>query len=439
MAASLRSPLHRSRVRPFPEWTIPLLYSLAALALGFTLPRIESRWFADLVAPLSAGVAIAIDSSIASGMIALTGIVFALAFVMVQFGSVAYSPRLVLWIARDPLVMHAIGMFTATFLYALAALAWVDRGGSGRVPFVSTLTVIVLLLASVGVFVGLVQRLQRLQVQNILIFVGDQGRKVIDELYPPLDGPATAPTGAEFSLAPVSQIVVNSGRPRTIQALDVGVLLAAARESDGLIQVEAAVGDTVGEGVILLRVYGAEKPIDEPRLRKAFALGDERTFEQDPKYALFLLVDIAIRALSPAINDPATAVQALDQIEDLLLRLGRRRLEIGSFRDSEGTLRLTVPFPEWEDFLMLALEEIRHYGAESKHVMRRMGALLSDLIASVPPERRPALEREHTRLEAVIARSFADHDEVLLAAVEDRQGIGSPRKHRAGVERSSAR
>ena len=85
------------------------------------------------VSTISANAAIGIYSSIASGMIALTGIVFSLTFVMVQFSATAYSPRLVLWIARDPVVSHAIGVFTATFLYALVALAWVDRSGSGRV------------------------------------------------------------------------------------------------------------------------------------------------------------------------------------------------------------------------------------------------------------------------------------------------------------------
>src|SRR5262249_6994165 len=150
--------------------------------------------------------------------------------------------------------------------------------------------------------------------------------------------------------------------------------------------------------------------------------------------AIFLLVDIAIRALSPAINDPATAVQALDHIEDLLLRLARRRLEIGAYRDGEGDLRLVVPFPAWEDFLMLGLEEIRHYGASSKHLTRRMAPLPGDLLDAARPERRQALRREKERLEAVIEKSFADRSEILLAGVEDRQGIGAPRNRRVRVE-----
>ena len=191
--------------------------------------------------------------------------------------------------------------------------------------------------------------------------------------------------------------------------------------------------DTVGEGIVLLRVHGARGRIDEHELMEAIILGSERTFEQDPKYAIHLLVDIAIRALSPAVNDPSTAVQALDQIEDLLLRLGRRSLEVGAFRDRNGNLRLVLPFPAWEDFLTLALEEIRHYGATSKQVMRRMGALLSDLMEALPAERRRALRWERERLEAAILRSYDDDEEIVLASVEDRQGLGAPRKHRAGA------
>jgi uncharacterized membrane protein len=428
------SPARRKPHRPLPEWNIPLFYAIGAIVAGFSVPRLESRFLPYLVAPMNSSVAIAIDSSVASGMLAMTGIVFALAFVMVQFGAVAYSPRLVLWISRDPLMMHAIGTFTATFLYALWALAWIDRSGSSHVPFLSTALVVLMVLVSVGIFVGLVQRLRRLQVQSVLIFAGDQGRQVIEELYPPLDSPAAAANDLEMESFPLTQVLIDAGRPRAIQALDMAALLDAASEADAIIEVISAVGDTIGEGMVLLRVYGGRAPIDEHKLMKSFTFGDERTFEQDPKYAIFLLVDIAIRALSPAVNDPATAVQALDQIEDLLLRLGRRRLEIGAFRDANGGLRLVVPFPSWEDFLMLALEEIRHYGATSKHVTRRLMALLSDLADALPPERRQALRRQKEWTEAAIERSFPDHDEALLAAVEDRQGIGSPRRRQARVK-----
>jgi uncharacterized membrane protein len=141
-----------------------------------------------------------------------------------------------------------------------------------------------------------------------------------------------------------------------------------------------------------------------------------------------LLVDIAIRALSPAVNDPTTAVQSLDQIEDLLLRLGRRRLEIGAVRDAEGSLRLVIPCPTWEGFIILAFDEIRYCGARSIQVMRRMKALASDLILALPEERHAPLRHYQERLDATIARSFEDAEEKRDASVEDRQGLGVPRR-----------
>jgi uncharacterized membrane protein len=149
----------KTYIRHLSPWGIPALYAGAAIAAGLTFPRIESRIFPGLVAALSVSDATAIYSAIASGMIALTGIVFSLTFLMVQFSATAYSPRLVPWIARDPVISHALGTFTATFLYAIAALAGVDRSGSGKVPFVSLWLVVVFLLASVAMFISLVQRM----------------------------------------------------------------------------------------------------------------------------------------------------------------------------------------------------------------------------------------------------------------------------------------
>ena len=377
---------------------------------------------------MSVPAAMAIYSAIASGMIALTGIVFSLTFLMVQFSATAYSPRLVLWIARDPVMSHALGMFTATFLYAIAALAGLDRNGLGKVPFVSAWVVVLLLLTSVGMFISLIQRIGLLQVNRMLIFTGDQGRRVITTMYPSEKSVAAAKGSDDFRALHRTQTLTHRGRPRSIQAVDVAMLVGLAKAYGGVIEMVVAVGDTLVELTPLLHVFGAREPVDERKLRNGIELGGERTFEQDPKYAIRLLVDIAIKALSPAINDPTTAVQALDQIEDLLIRLGQRHLERGAFRDSDGKLRLLVPFPSWEDLLRLAFDEICFYGATSVQVMRRMNALVSDLIQVVPEERRPALRHWSERLKATIARSFSDSEERLEASEEDRQGLGVPRQ-----------
>src|SRR5246500_5000208 len=160
---------------PVTAWLIPLLYAAGALILGFTVPRLAYNVLPGLVSTVSVNAAIGIYSAVASGMIALTGIVFSLTFVMVQFSATAYSPRLVLWIARDPVMSHSLGVFTAPFLYALSALAWVDRGGSGRVPLASVVVVAALLIVSIVMFISLIQRVSMLQITRMLIFTGDQG------------------------------------------------------------------------------------------------------------------------------------------------------------------------------------------------------------------------------------------------------------------------
>ncbi|HEX4921519.1 MAG TPA: DUF2254 family protein, partial [Candidatus Bathyarchaeia archaeon] len=266
-------------------WFIPLAYALAALLFGFTVPRLVIAELPHWISTISVNAAIGIYSSVASGMIALTGIVFSLTFVMVQFSATAYSPRLVLWISRDPVISHSVGVFTATFLYALAALAWVDRNGSGRVPLVGIGVIAVLLVLSIIMFISLIQRVSMLQVTRMLIFTGDQGRKVIEKLYPPFDTPTT-PYSPDLLTADCIQTLVHHGHPRAIQRVDIPALTRLATEAAGAIEMTVSVGDVVLESTPMLRVIGGTGPIPEEALRSAIELGAERTFDQDPKYAI---------------------------------------------------------------------------------------------------------------------------------------------------------
>jgi uncharacterized membrane protein len=419
---------HYERAAALP-WLIPLIYAFGAMLFGFTVPRLAYVFLPRYLSTINVNSAIGIYSATASGMLALTGIVFSLTFLMVQFSASAYSPRLVLWIANDPVVSHATGVFTATFLYALTSLAWVDRYGSGRVPLIGMVLLAALLTVSIIMFIGLIQRVSKLQVTRMLIFTGNQGREIIENLYPPLDTPISL--GSMESLdSPCTQTLFHHGPPGKVQTIDTPSLIGIASSAGCVIEMTAAVGDAILDSTPMLRVYGCSSQLPEEGLRDAIRIGDERTFEQDPRYAIRLLVDIAIKALSPAINDPTTAVQALDEIEDLLIRLGRRRLEIGDFRDVHGKLRLSVIFPSWEDILVLAFDEIRLYGATSVQVMRRMKALLSELLSVLPEERRPALEYWQDRLQLTIESTFRDKEDILDASHEDRQGLGSSRRSR---------
>jgi len=198
----------KQRRRRLPNWGVPLVYVAVTLVVGMVFVRVEHRLFPNLVSTISAASAMAMCSSIASGMIALTGIVFSLAFVMVQFSATAYSPRLVLWVARDPVVSHSLGVFTSTFLYSLLLLAWVDRDAAGKVPFISAWMVFFLLLASVGMFIALIERLGMLQVNRMLIFTCNQGRQAIEDLYPAAESAVAAETAGPEGL-PVTQTLTH--------------------------------------------------------------------------------------------------------------------------------------------------------------------------------------------------------------------------------------
>jgi uncharacterized membrane protein len=227
----------------------------------------------------------------------------------------------------------------------------------------------------------------------------------------------------------VTQTLRYSGSPRTIARFDIESLVRHAQQAEALIVIACSVGETVVEDMVLLRVHGGKKKLPERALRRGIHLASERTFEQDPKYPLRLLVDIAIRALSPAINDPTTAVQTIDQIEDLLLRLGRRELDAGHAWDAQGIVRLVFPMATWEDYLTLAFDEIRQYGARSVQVMRRLRSALAGIAESpIGAARAEAVRRYITHLDLVIQNSPLDSQDRVMARQEDRQGLGLSRK-----------
>jgi len=427
----------RRRVSERRGFWIPLLYASTALVTGLVLPRLERSFFPNLTVGIDPGAGLAILTGIASGMMGLTAIVFSIAFVMVQFSATAYSPRLVLWLARSAVINHSIGLFTATFVYSLAAAAWINRGGSGLIPPITVWFAVLLLLASLALFVRLVERVGMLQVTRVLAFAGDEGRKVIERMYQApsrardgADTDAPAPSKAHLESLPVIQTLTHQGAPVVVQAVDTDALASLGVKAGGAVIMTVAVGDTVMEGMPILRVRGTAEAPPLDTVRDAVALGPERTFEQDPKYALRILVDVAIKALSPAINDPTTAVQALDQIEDLLLRLGRCNLDAGRVYDAAGHVRFEMPVPSWDDLVVLALDEIRFCGATSVQVMRRARALLQDLTEQVLPERRAALEYYLVRVDKGIRRDFADDDDQRDALEQDRQGLGMARERR---------
>jgi uncharacterized membrane protein len=405
-------------------WVVSGAYVVLALLLVFVLSRIDRAHPIGSIRPVERSAAEQLLGAIAAGMIAFTGIVFSISLLVAQFWNTAYSFRLMQWLRQTPLTAHAFGVFSATFVYALAALIALGRNPN-RTFVLTEIGSIALLLASVLLFLLLLfGTLRQMSLSYVLALIGDRGREVIDDMYGEPGEGATDETGLELDGATESGRVVHRGAPRVVVAVDFRRLVELAMAANARIDIRVGVGDGVPDGAVLATVAGGDVPLE--RAGQAFLLGNERTMEQDPKFALRLLTDVAIKALSPAINDPTTAVQALDQTEDLLLRIGQRRLDVGSLVGEHGYTRVTYPAPTWDDLLAVGLDEIRVYGASSLQVVRRLRLVLQHLEEAVTPDRRPAVRERIERLDVATESEIAEIDRAD-ALVGDPQGLGLSR------------
>jgi uncharacterized membrane protein len=408
-----------------PRWLIPTSYVLVSLFAAQIIPRIEYALAPGSGNIISVSSAQALLGAASSGMMAFTAIVFSVALLFIQYTSTTYSKRYVLLLSRRPVVYHVFGVFVATFIFALSTLAFVDRNGSAWVPFGSIAVVGALLLISIALLAWLIRQVSELRVTRMLANIGDAGRASIR--LKPLSQEASqrpqAPLGAPM------QVIRYSGELSVVAAIDKSRLMRLAQEKGAIIRLKCAIGDTVFPRIIIARVYGARAFVDEFAVHQALSLAPEHSFEGDVRFPLRLLVDAAIMALSPAVNDPTTAVEAIDQIEDLLLRLGRQQLDTGFVSDESGNLRVVYPTPTWEDYLTLAFDEIRRYGGESLQIVRRIRAALVDLWNTLEDEsRRDSVLRYRARLDAEIERRGFDETDRTTAFGVDPQGLGLTRR-----------
>jgi uncharacterized membrane protein len=227
------------------------------------------------------------------------------------------------------------------------------------------------------------------------------------------------------------RVIHHPGNPGVVQAFDVVGLTDIAVRHACTIELVPQVGDFVTRHDEVFKLYANSCAASAEELFEHIALERERTLEQDPAFAFRVIVDIASKALSPAINDPTTAVLALDQIHILLREVGRRRLDTGMVHDSSGNLRLVYRTPDWEDFVVLAVTEIRQFGANSTQVTRRMRAMLEDLIPLLPANRARTLEQELNLLKSTIDHGFVVPQDRLRADLPDSQGLGGTQRYSA--------
>jgi uncharacterized membrane protein len=261
---------------------------------------------------------------------------------------------------------------------------------------------------------------------RLVALVCDQGLGVVRAVYPEdeTEGGGGESHATVSRRGPPDRVVPHAGRSQVVLAVDIEALVLEARRLDGVIEFVPQVGDFVAADEPLFNLYGGAARVDDAALRAAVAFGTERTMEQDPMFAFRILVDIALKALSPAINDPTTAVLAMDQVHRLLRVVGRRHLHDEGVRDAAGCIRVILRTPNWEDFVHIACNEIRACGAGSIQIPRRQRAMLQNLIRTLPAQRHAALREQLDLLDRTLPDYYKLPEDLALARIPDSQGLG---------------
>lgn len=413
-------------------WLLPALCVATAIGLSYASQALDARlshdepaWYLFRGGPEGARSVLA---AVVSSMLTLAGLVFSVTILVLQLASNQFSPRALRTFLKDRPSQLALGIFVGTFVYALLGLRIVRGTSEGierHVPSLSVWLAVVLSVLSVGAFIYFIHHVaQSIRAVVVLARIGQETRDTLEQMYPEGLGEDTEEAPSERPEGLPSLLVPSPGASGVLVAVDEEQLMSCVRGARVTVALVPTVGDFVPHGGTLFEVWGDATRLDVKELLAALTLGPERTLQQDTAFGFRQLVDIAERALSPGINDPTTAVQAIDQLHDLLRRMVRRRFPSASRKDEAGVLRLICPRPDWDAYVRLALDEVRQYGKGSIQVARRLRFLLEDLLRVAPPFRRGELERQLGLLEASVEHAFATREEAALAVRASPQGHG---------------
>jgi uncharacterized membrane protein len=421
-------------------WTAPV-FALALEQVTFRVASAHSvdfGWIPGFVFDRDGTIALA-DYNITSS-IAFIVFTFSSMIVAIQLASGQLSPRIIAtMLLRDKAIRRSVSLFVYVLLLAVAIKARVNTIPRSLISITAILG-----LVSVIVFMFLIDYAARLlRPVNIVWRLARSGLDVVDSVYPDPFTNESLPERTLARLGRAERTIRHDGNSAVVIAVNQAAVVREARRADAMVELVPHVGDFVASGDPLFRVHGANATAaDEDLLRGQVAFGRERTIEQDSTFAFRVITDIALKALSPAINDPTTAVIAIDQLHTLLRTVGNRNLHSDWIHDEQGQLRMCFRTPKWNDFVYLACCEIRQYGASSVQVSRRLRAMIENTLENLPESRRPALRQQLELLDRTIQSAYRLPEDVALARVPDSQGLGggldSPAANGARMDRHCA-
>jgi len=400
----------------------PLIIALTLGSAGALLSALEeavpalNTWAPKVLFPSHADpqVAQVILAAIAASMMTVVSIVFAILLMTLTLASMQFSPRIIVSFARDRVTQGTLGMFLGTFSYCVAALPAARSVPQPFAPVVTVLGAMLLALACVAWLLFFIHHIsQAISVNHIVEKIASETEAIIDEIMPEPRrrsriAEAAAPAPTEREAAVLSEV---SGYVRFV---DIGRLVFLARSYGVTIRIVRRVGHFVPAGVPLLTVSKEDRlsPARSAELRGAFDLGPTRTLQQDVEFGILQIVDIALRAISPAVNDPSTAINCVDQLSRLLIRFGSREAPASLLYDPPGVLRVSMLWPDFDRLVDVAFDQIRLYARADLAVSLRMLRALGDVARTIPePAVQQRLAERGRRVVEGCAERF-DEDEL---------------------------
>lgn len=390
-----------------PFWAIPLAIAASSVGLGLLMPGLDKsawRWIPIFFHGGPDG-ARSLLGTIASAMISVTGLVFSITMVVLQLASSQFTPRVLGSFLESRITQFTLGVFSGTFLYALTVLRSVQGASDGvqeQVPQLATSTAFVGVVASVGFFLAFIHHITTsIQVPEVLARTASATVKTLDQMMP-ADHDELASRGEQPRWEPspdevAVEVTASDQADRCITDIDYRGLVDMAQRHDAVITLERQVGEYVVEGMTLARIWQpVGRSVDDgfaAEIVDLISLSRDRSLRQDAAFGIRQIVDIAEKALSPGVNDPTTAAQAVDALHSVLRRAVQREVPSGHATDDDGTVRLVYRPQSVEQLLDLAIAEIAHWGRDSIQIPRRLCSVLDDLDAVALPVYRPTIAR----------------------------------------------
>jgi uncharacterized membrane protein len=416
-------------------WFLPGLLTVAGGALAVLLVQYNDAILGDIAADDvwwvfggTSGGAMSVLEAIAGSIITVTGVVFSVTIIALQLASSQFTPRVLRQFMADRSNQLVLGVFIATFTYSLIVLRTVRSGDENEfVPAVAVTAAVLLALTSIGFLIYFIDHLARsIQAAVIIDSVATSTLGVAGIVYPETVSDCDDPERPfADELTPgddVDAYEVRATKAGYVQAVDRKRLTGLAGEHDLLVRMEIEIGTYVLPGQVVMRAWpGTQVNAGiSDALFGGVILGLERTPRQDVKHGIIEIMDIAVKAMSPSVNDPTTASNSIQRLGQVLLDMAWRQGGDSVDRDDAGNVRLIVRRPRLADMVGLAFNQTRHYSAQNATVMIVLIETLADLAALSPHAARPAFT---SQLDAVVrtARSeIEDHTDRarLEAAVE---------------------